>query len=116
MKKQIVIRLQIEGLHCWPEAADYFPKVRFLADPHRHTFFIEIHKVVTHNDRDIEIILFKREVEDYIKQRFYDESMDVIDFGRRSCEDIAELLLVEFDAGMVQVLEDNENGAKITSE
>lgn len=114
MKKQIVIRLQVEGIHSWPEAKEVFPKVGFLSDLHRHMFHIEIHKEVEHNDRDIEIILFKREIKTYLNFVFYSEKVGMLDFGRRSCEDLAEQLLTQFNADMVQVLEDNENGARVT--
>jgi hypothetical protein len=67
-------------------------------------FYIEAHKEVSHNDREIEIIMLKRIVSEYL------ESFDG-NFYAMSCEDIAEDLLNRFDFEFVQVLEDNENGA-----
>lgn len=108
MKTQIVVKLQIEGLHHWPGCP--LDDVAFLRDLHRHVFHIEIHKSVTHADRDIEIILFKREVEAFVRS-MQDENKS---FGARSCEHIATEIFDEFDCDMVQVLEDNENGGRVT--
>lgn len=110
MLKFIKIKLQVEGLHSWPQAAEVFPDVAFLSYPHRHIFHITLTKRVTHNDRDIEIIRFKREILGYLK-RVHSNGEEFLDFGRRSCEDIAEELLTQFNLDMVEVLEDNENGA-----
>lgn len=111
LKKTIKVKLQVEGLHSWPEAREVFPEVGFLSDPHRHIFHISITKSVAHNDRDIEIIMFKRTVLNYLHDVYQDQQAKCLDFGRRSCEDLAEELLLRFDLDWVEVLEDNENGA-----
>ena len=110
-KKYIIVRIQSEGLHCWPEAHEHFKEVGFLSSTHRHIFHIEVKKEVTHNDRDIEIIMFKRRIEDFLNLTFYDTKLSTLQFGRMSCEDIAELLCTHFKCSSVTVLEDNENGA-----
>lgn len=102
LRKLVVIRLQVEGIHCWPNCD--VRGVEYLRNPHRHMFHIEAHKEVSHNDREIEIIMLKRIVSEYL------ESFDG-NFYAMSCEDIAEDLLNRFDFEFVQVLEDNENGA-----
>lgn len=102
LRKLVVIRLQVEGIHCWPNCD--VRGVEYLRNPHRHMFHIEAHKEVSHNDREIEIIMLKRIVSEYL------ESFDG-NFYAMSCEDIAEDLLSRFDFEFVQVLEDNENGA-----
>lgn len=113
MLRQIKIKLQVEGLHNWPEAAEVFPDVAFLAYPHRHIFYITATKVVTHNDRDIEIIRFKRQILQYLNN-CYGNVEGYLDFGRMSCEDISEELFNQFELQYVEVLEDNENGASLT--
>lgn len=105
MIRQVIIRLQIEGIHCWEDCS--IDDVMFLKQQHRHLFYIELRKEVSHNDRDIEIILLKREVKNYLGK-------EPVIFGSKSCEMIAEELLNKFDAVSVSVLEDNENGAIIT--
>lgn len=105
LRKEIVIKLQVEGIHKWGTCN--LPEVSFLAYPHRHIFHITITKEVEHNDRDIEIIMFKRNVLKYLGKQ-------PVMFDNKSCESIAEELLLEFNATSVVVLEDNENGAIVS--
>lgn len=110
MKTSIVVKLQYEALHNWPgvvEVLPHLPEIHFLQYPHRHIFHITLEKEVTHADRDIEIILFKREVLDYLQASFNGH------LGHRSCEMLAEQLLKRFNCLSAEVLEDNENGAKV---
>lgn len=100
--KQIVVTLQVEGIHNWETCN--IDSVYYLKYPHRHIFHIELHKRVYHNDRDIEIICLKNSIKEFLGQ-------EPIKFKSKSCEDIAEMLLTEFNATYVKVLEDNENGA-----
>lgn len=102
IQKQIVVKLQVEGLHQWKDCP--IEDVSFLRDRHRHIFHIEVRKKVYHNDRDIEIIMLKREITAYLGKQ-------PIEFGNQSCESIAEDLFHKFQCTYVSVLEDNENGA-----
>lgn len=106
----VVVRLQMEGFHNWPEAPEV---VGFLRDRHRHIFHYELVKEVTHADRDVEIILMKRAVEQHLLTKYSSKSRENrwCEFGAMSCEMIAEELLETFDCTSVQCLEDNENGA-----
>lgn len=112
MQTNIIVRLQIEGLHRWPDAAKVFPEVSFLSDPHRHMFHIECKKEVMHDDRDIEFIMFKRDVREHFVKYFKPE-LRLFDFDTMSCEMIAKELLEKFDCNYVSVFEDNENGAEV---
>lgn len=114
MKTTIVTTFQLEGIHNWPEAQEIEPAVDFLSFPHRHTFFFKTWKEVSHDDRDIEIILFKRAQMNHLKQRYNQGSC--LDFGRRSCEEIAKELIEQFNLDACEVLEDNENGAYVSIE
>lgn len=105
MKKNIIVNLQFEGIHNWPDCP--IDEVSFLKYPHRHIFYICGKKEVTHNDRDIEIIQLKRQMSDHLK---YEIDSDL---GSTSCESLAERLLNDFDLDYCSVLEDNENGAEI---
>lgn len=107
MSAYIVVNLRVEGFHRWPAAPD---DVNFLRVRHRHLFHIRVMKSVTHGDRDIEIIKFKREVEDRLASKYG----VTCEFGTMSCEHIAEWLLNEFKAVSVEVLEDGENGGLVT--
>lgn len=109
----IIINTQVEGIHYWPECN--IKEVEFLKYPHRHIFHICCKKEVTHDDRDIEIINLKRQVEDYLYECYSSPIITgkVHEFGARSCEMLAKELLIEFDLNYCSVLEDNENGAEI---
>lgn len=109
MTIEVVVKLQIEGTHRWPGCP--FEDVAFLRDTHRHIFTIYATKKVTHDDRDIEIILLKRKMEAWIQSQFGKPAS----FGTMSCEQIGETLLEYFSLSSCEVLEDNENGAKVTA-
>ena len=105
MKKYITINLQYEATHYWKECE--IKDVLFLKNEHRHIFFIKCYKEVLHNNRDIEIILFKNKILKYLQDKFKNK------FENMSCEDIAENLITEFKLSECEVLEDNENGANL---
>lgn len=114
----IIVKLQIEGFHCWPGAKDTpMQEIHYLADPHRHVFHITCFKDVNHDDRDIEIIEFKRQVTQYLLQQYPDKLHPLgCDFGSMSCEMIARELLLVFGMTMCRVLEDGENGGVVRQE
>lgn len=102
IQNTIYITTQFEGFHRWKDAPD---KVGFLRDWHRHIFHVKLHKIVSHGNRDIEFIQFKREVEEYLKSYTgWEERFEL------SCEMLAEVLLNKFDCVMADVSEDGENG------
>ncbi len=116
MKTNVIVKLQVDGTHNWPYAANIFPEVAFLSDIHRHVFHITLKKAVNHDDRDVEFIMFKRDVLDYLRDKYYDFNSRTHTFGAMSCEMIARELLTHFDCRYVSVFEDNENGAEIQVE
>ena len=96
----IIVRFQLEGFHNFPKAKELFPTVGFLSDRHRHIFHFELEKEVFHDDRDVEFILFKREVQSYLIDEYGSNNCDkngptfsVCEFGPMSCEMIARKLL-----------------------
>lgn len=113
IKRYIEVTFQREGIHKYP-AALTDPKlkdVEFLGYPHRHMFHFRVRVSVTHNDRDIEFILFKRRLE-----HLYQGTLHV---DYKSCEMLAEDL-IEYITNVypgreveVGVSEDGENGAII---
>jgi hypothetical protein len=115
-KISVVISLQLEGLHCWPEAKDVFPDVAFLSDLHRHMFHFKLYKKVYHDDRDVEFIRWKREVVSYLNSKYKADNVEYLNFGRMSCEQIGIELANQFDCYRVEVWEDGENGAIIETQ
>lgn len=114
MTKNIVVRLEIDGTHNWPGVVDHedLTEVHFLQYIHRHKWFITAKKEVYGDDRDIEFIVFKRNIEDYLRVNYYSKGTRTHEFGAKSCEMLAEEILREFDCNFVSVFEDNENGAE----
>lgn len=102
--------MTVEGLHHWPSCP--IKDVDFLKHPHRHQFKITCKKEVDHNDRDIEIIEFKRDIIGFLHLKNPHHGR-CIDFKTKSCEDIAEELFKNFNLTYCSVLEDGENGAEI---
>lgn len=107
MTTYVTVKLRVEGIHCWPECP--FGEVEFLRTPHRHVFHIVCVKQVTHTDRDVEIIMLKRQVIAALGDLYGTPC----DFGRMSCEAIATKLVEFFGLSVCEVLEDGENGAVV---
>ena len=107
MEIEVIIRFTQIGYHRWNNAP---VMLEFLRCLHRHTFYIECRKLVSGEDREIEIIIFKDQVSKYLRAQFKSH-LDGINFENGSCETIARILAHKFDLTFCQVLEDNENGA-----
>jgi hypothetical protein len=114
MKQEVFCTLQIEGIHRWANCP--FQEVDYLRDPHRHVFWIKAFKEVNHDDRDVEFIMLKHEMEQYLWDLFYSSTLKLHDFGGYSCEWIAANLIERFDLLRCEVSEDNENGAIVYAE
>lgn len=113
-KNTVWVTFQKEGIHRYPDAEN-IPGVEFLAFPHRHIFHFRVELRVFHEDRDIEFILLKRELESLFAER-------TLQIDYKSCEmlanDVVDYLLAcdkykDRDIA-VTVSEDEENGATVT--
>lgn len=109
--KEVYCTTQFEAVHNWPGCP--IEEVKYLRDPHRHTFHIKAWANVTHNDRDIEFIELKHKINNYLKDK-YPSDVGCPDIGATSCEMLAQELIEEFDLSRCEVNEDNENGAVLT--
>ena len=117
--KMIWVTFCKEGVHCYPAAAtdpnlatgDEYD-VSFLANKHRHIFHFRVWISVTHNDRDIEFIQFKRWLENLYKD-------NILDLNFQSCEMMSDELYSEISEKYpsrevwIEVSEDGENGSLI---
>ena len=117
-KRMIWVTFTKEGTHKYPAALDD-PSlatgdeydVSFLGYPHRHIFHFKVGITVTHNDRDIEFIQFKRWL-----VKLYEGELNV---DYKSCEmmsdDLYEKIIDKYPGREVHidVSEDGENGAHI---
>jgi len=106
--RYIKVSFQKEGIHKYPDAKN-LKGVEFLQYPHRHIFHFYVTLSVEHNDRDVEFILFKRELENLFEN-------GTLQLDYKSCEMLAEDLLDYLEVNYpkrgvrVEVYEDDENG------
>ena len=121
-KRWIWVTFQKEGIHKYPAAltdpalatGDEYD-VSFLGYPHRHMFHFRVAIKVTHNDRDIEFIQFKRWLENLYKD-------NVIELDYKSCEMMSDDLFDQIVAKYpdrdikIEISEDGENGALVEYE
>ena len=117
--KMIWVTFNKEGMHKYPAAltdpalatGDEYD-VSFLGYPHRHIFHFKVWIGVTHNDRDIEFIQFKRWL-----LNLYKDATISLDF--KSCEmmsdDLYDMISQRYPNREVwiEVSEDGENGSFI---
>ncbi len=117
--KMIWVTFQKEGMHKYPAAltdsalatGDEYD-VSFLGYPHRHIFHFKVWISVTHDDRDIEFIQFKR----WLLNLYKDATLS-LDF--KSCEmmsdDLYDAISQKYPGREVwiEVSEDGENGSFI---
>ena len=117
--KMIWVTFRKEGIHKYPAAlndpslatGDEYD-VSFLGYPHRHIFHFKVWINVTHNDRDIEFIQFKRWLE-----KLYNEGTMSLDY--KSCEMMSDELHAQIQTKYpgrevwIEVSEDGENGSFI---
>ena len=114
MKTEVFCSLQFEATHNWPECP--FSEVDYLCDPHRHVFHVKAYKKVFHDDRDVEFIMLKHDIMDYLHAEYYDEAYRMGVLGKTSCEMLAAELIEQFDLSICEVSEDGENGAVVYNE
>jgi hypothetical protein len=117
--KFIWVTFQKEGIHRYPAAltdpalatGDEYD-VSFLGHPHRHIFHFRVWIEITHNDRDIEFIQFKRWLENLYKDA-------ILNLDYKSCEMMSDELFAVISNKYpgreiwIEVSEDGENGSFI---
>ena len=105
MKNFIWITTSFEGFHKYPDAPD---DVTFLKNKHRHIFHVRVWIEVSHNNRDIEFILFKR---------FIETLLSTANLNNKSCEMVSDELYEEIRMKYpdrevrIEISEDCENGS-----
>jgi hypothetical protein len=113
-KSMIYVTFRREGIHCYPAALTNpnLEDVSFLGHPHRHMFHFKVFIEVTHDDRDIEFLQFKRWLESYYET-------GTLELNNKSCEMIARDLYNAITTRYplreiwIDISEDGENGCFI---
>lgn len=111
MKKLVYCQLQVEGTHNWPSC--HIQEVEYLKYEHRHIFHIKAEVNVYHNDRDIEFIWLKHQIQSYLRNEYFIDWRGLHVFGAKSCEMLAEELIGVFNLTACEVNEDGENGCRL---
>jgi hypothetical protein len=84
VSRTITVEWSVDGYHRWPEASG---ERVYLADRHRHRFAFTVTIVVEHADREVEF----HDLLDVCRgMGLFADSGAGVDFGRRSCEQLAE--------------------------
>jgi hypothetical protein len=124
--KMIWVTFRKEGMHRYPAAAtdpnlatgDEYD-VSFLANEHRHIFHFRVWLGVTHNDRDVEFIQFKRWLENLYSGIGPYGQGKVLELDHKSCEMMSDDLYAQISQKYpgrevwIEVSEDGENGSFI---
>ena len=113
-KSFIWVTFQKEGIHKYPAAATdpKLAEVSFLGNEHRHIFHFRVELEVFHDDRDVEFILLKRELESLY-------NTGTLQLNHMSCEMLANELALYIKERYpnrditIEVSEDGENGCRI---
>ena len=117
MRTTIIIKTLFEGVHYYSTAPE---EVKYLSMPHRHIFGVNVELEVFNDDREIEFIMFKHKINNWLKERC--DSQGVWQMGTLSCEQVSKQLItyiseivekIERRYIRVMVDEDGENGAAI---
>lgn len=112
----IFCKTQFEGIHFYEGAPD---PVSYLKSAHRHVFGVQVELQVYDDDREIEFIMLKHKINQWLNQRCVE---GVWPMAGRSCEmvakELADAIANEFGIDFpksrkfsVTVDEDGENGA-----
>jgi hypothetical protein len=108
-KMTVFCSLQFDGIHAWYTCP--IKEVDFLKVDHRHMFHVKAYKTVNHDDRDVEFIQLKHEIQEYIRETYWFQYKRTHYLGAKSCEMLAIELIEKFDLCKCEVNEDNENGS-----
>jgi len=101
---EIFITTFFPAYHRWVDAPE---KYWVLREYHRHIFHVSMNWEVSHANREIEFIEMKNKVDAYIEKELKNK------YFNYSCEMLAKILLMSFEASSVTVSEDGENGATV---
>jgi len=84
----------------------------YLTETHRHVFHIEVRKESFRGDEIAEGIIIKNELGAFLVNKFKSENGNLL-LGVVGAEDLAGMLLIEFELDYCKVMEDGENGIVI---
>lgn len=111
LKSTIVVKLETEFIHRYKDAPE---EVVFLRAYHRHMLQLDIEMEVFNDDRELEFILVKRDLQEVfntglIDVKYVDKSCETI------CKEIISLLIDKYGNReiIVTASEDGENAGRV---
>lgn len=116
-RSNIIVRTNFQGVHKYPAASG---AERYLKEYHRHLFGVRVEIQVFNDDRELEFIALKRDIENWLTEQM--DQDNVWHMVTLSCEQVAKLLLGHLldvlptpnDRRIeVYIDEDGENGASV---
>lgn len=114
-RTSIFINTSFEAVHTYKDAPEV---VKYLRYPHRHIFEVSLDIEVFHDDREIEFIILKSDINRFLQLKYGSK-----DIGGKSCEMIAKEIVEHVCKSVTDtdemkpraitciVSEDGENGA-----
>jgi hypothetical protein len=101
---EVFCQTTFTAFHRWNDAPG---PVSYLRNFHRHVFHVKLYVNTTHNNRDVEFITLKEELDNFLSS-WQGKELEL------SCEQMAEAILNAFPEGITcLVSEDGENGAYV---
>lgn len=97
-----------EFIHNYPNAPE---EVGFLKNAHRHIFLFQTYLQVKHDNRDVEFIRFKREIDDILAKWDLDRENLSCEMMANKLYEIISVKYTERDI-KIEVSEDGENGVE----
>lgn len=104
----VVVNTSFEGMHQFIDAPQ---EVIYLQTPHRHVFHVNIELEVFHDDRELEFIVIKHRVDQFLRETQFDIKTSCEQYAKH----IIEFLVRTYGERQIvcQVLEDGENGGRV---
>lgn len=111
MKSSIVVRTSFEGIHKFANAPQ---EVAFLREPHRHIFNVEVEMEVFHDDRELEFVIVKRDLNRFL----FGKPFGICSSCEQMASEIVRFLIGAYGERQITVgvFEDGENGGKVCYE
>lgn len=110
LNQTIIIQTELDALHKYVNA----PKeVEYLKNIHRHLFKICVEMEVFHDDRELEFIIVKHDLNEWLNNKY---QMKEVASCEQIANDICDYLTQSYGATrrvICTVLEDGENGGKV---
>ena len=119
MKTYIVVKNQFEGIHRYKDAPE---QVLFLRGYHRHIFNVKTKIEVFHDDRELEFIIVKRAIDNFLKSKTENTEGEYWFMENLSCEQVArqiyDFLIKQYGERkiIIEISEDGENSAVLEGE